>query len=606
MYKKPFKKFISLFVTAAMIFTFAATFNTNEAKAADNSNLTTIDILSVNDFHGALTDTVKKDSNGAVYAKQSGALTAGKINSLKAKNPDGTIVVSAGDMFQGTPESNILFGKPVVDIMNYLGFETMTLGNHEFDWGVGKLKEIEKDTKATILAANIYDKNTSKRVDFAQPYKILEKKGIKVGIIGVTTPETPNITLPAYTKDLVFKDPAEEVNSLINEVKEKGADVIVVVGHIGAKQDSATGVITGEAADMAAKLDSSKVSAIISGHSHETVAGTVNGIAVVQGYYNGRAIEHISLAIDPATKKVVSAVATAEDCYKKYTEITPDANVQKIVDDAKAQVGTVFDEVVGKTSVDLALNFNAESNAGNFVTDVMRQAVKVDAAFEVPGDLRSDIVKGNITVGDLYKLLPWDNTIYTMKLTGAQLKEVLEQGATLDKGMIQVSGLKFKYDPGKAKGQKVYDIILSNGDKVQMDKEYTVAANDYVATGGDNFSTFLKGRDIVNTYIMERDAVSDYIKELNKNGQSVNTAVEGRIVAAKESSTTAPVQLNAYKTVKITTQKGLRIRAAANTSSKILGAIKYGTSVNVYEDLGQWYKVKHNGVDAYIYKAYTK
>jgi 2',3'-cyclic-nucleotide 2'-phosphodiesterase/3'-nucleotidase len=481
----------------------------------------------------------------------------------------------------------------------------MTLGNHEFDWGIDKLKEIEKNAKFTVLAANIYDKNTGKRVDFAQPYKIVEKKGIKVGIIGVTTPETPSITLPAYTKDLVFKDPADEVNSLIDEVKAKGADVIVVVGHIGGKQDSATGTISGEVADMAAKLDSSKVAAIISGHSHETVAGSVNGIAVVQGYYNGRAVEHISLTIDPSTKKVVSAVAAAEDCYKKYTEITPDENVQKIVDYAKVQVGTVFDEVVGKSSVDLTLNFNGESNAGNFVTDVMRMAVKVDAAFEVPGDLRSDIAKGNVTVGDLYKLLPWDNTIYTMKLTGAQIKEILEQGATLDKGMIQVSGIKFKYDPDKEKGHKVYEIKLSNGTTIDMNKEYTVAANDYVATGGDNFSTFLKGKDTVNTYIMERDTVNDYIKELNKKGGSVNTAVEGRIVAAKQPAP-APIQLNTYKTVKIMAKKGLRIRAAASTSSRILGAMKYGTSIVVLEDLGQWYKIRYNGVDAYIFKAYTK
>lgn len=533
MNKRNKKVFIKTASVVLMFIFFTCIFSFNIAKASETK--VNIDIISMNDFHGALEEVPIKDNNGNIIAMQGATLMVGKYNAIKAKNPNGTILVSAGDMFQGTPISNVLLGKPVVQIMNEMGTQLMTLGNHEFDWGLEKINLIKSEADFPMLSCNIYDKTTGRRVTFAQPYKIIKNQGVNIGFIGVTTPETKITTIPEAVSNLEFRDPAAEVKSLITEIKSKGVDIIIVVGHIGATEYK-DGTIKGEAADLAKSLNSNEVSAIISGHTHTQVAGKVNNISIVQGWKNGRNLGHITIVYNTATKKVEASTETFEDCYNSYASITRDEDVRLIVNAAKKEIGPKFDAILGSASANIIHSKDSESAVGNWVTDTMTKAVAADFGFESSGSLRCNIQKGNITLREIYTLMPWDNHVYTMKLTGTQIKNILEHGATLKYGMVQVSGLKFKYYKDNAEGSKVFDIKDSKEKEICMNKLYTVAVNEFLATGGDNYIEFTKGIDVHDTGYLERDLVIKDLQDLTAKGKQLSAVIDKRIVEVKKSS----------------------------------------------------------------------
>jgi len=270
-----------------------------EESAAD---LVGIQVLTVNDFHGALTENGKNP--GA-------AKMARVILAAKSKNPGGTLILSAGDMFQGTPDSNLLGGKPVVAVMNAVGFDAMVLGNHEFDWGIGVLKERIGESAFPYLAANVFDKAANRTAAFVKPYSILERCGLRIAVIGLATPETAYKSSAKVVAAFVFLDPAATVHNLLPELAAQQVDIIIALTHLASYQDS-DGVITDDAAVLAAGEPA--LSAIVSGHSHQLVAGKVAGIPIVQAEYSGRAVGEIDLIYK---KKQPSGYLLHRQCDKR-------------------------------------------------------------------------------------------------------------------------------------------------------------------------------------------------------------------------------------------------------------------------------------------------
>lgn len=257
------KSFISWLLAFIMIFTMFG--QIPYAKAA---NEVKIDILQINDFHGAL----KEDGKNIGAAK-----LVNEIKRAKQANPN-TIVLSAGDNYQGSAVSNLLYGEPVAQMMKEAGIMYSAVGNHEFDWGLDKIKSWENTSKIPFIASNIYDKNTKKPVSWADPYKIIEIDGIKVGIIGLTTPQTAYQTKPENVADLEFKDPVKVATELVPVVKKEGADIVVLLTHYGTFQDKNTKEITGEAVNLASVKN---VDGIITSHTHQIVSGTINDVPIV-------------------------------------------------------------------------------------------------------------------------------------------------------------------------------------------------------------------------------------------------------------------------------------------------------------------------------------
>ena len=549
------------------------------------------DFVEFTDTHGAIDNYVK---NGEVLTN--GALMGGLVNQeRKAYGDDRTVVLAGGDMMQGTPTSNVLRGKPVIDVMNEMKFDAMTLGNHEFDWGTDILDQRVNDAEFPILAANIKQKagdtdaDASKLMADVKPYTIIENKdGLNVGVIGVTTPETSSIVSRSIIDHFEFEDPATVINSLVPQVRAEGADVVVVLAHVGEK----------EITDLA--NDVTGVDAIFGGHSHTTNVETINDIPVVIGNKSARGAGTIRLAVDDSNK-VIGAVPGYLDIYGDlHSSLTPDAEVQAIVDAAAAELGPIFDEVIGQAEKDLPKVSKSEMALGNWITDVtLAAAPGADFAFQNEGGVRTSIDKGDITVGDIFTVMPFDNEVVTMELTGEDIYALLEQGVSGQKGNIQVSGLKFTYDPNQPEYSRVLSATELDGTPIDRNKTYTIATNDFLAGGQDGYVTFNNGTNLQNTHILVRDAMID---DLKANG-TLTGSVDGR--AAAIASVPAPTPAASADYVQVTASR-LNLRVGPGLDYGIMGSLPRGTNVELVSSENGWAKIKYSGKLYYVKADYVE
>lgn len=466
----------------------------------------TINLITFNDFHGAVDS--KTSSKNPGIAKFAAAI---KKYTSKANDKNSYIVLSGGDSYQGSAMSNLTYGDVISEMLKEIGVKASALGNHEFDWGTDKIDKWAKDGGFDFLASNIYDKKTGKPVDFAKPYKVITENGIKIGLIGIATPETAIKTLPANVANLEFRDPVAATNEWAAYLRNtEKVDAVVVLSHLGTFQDKTTKKITGEGADLANKAKG--VDAIITAHSHQSVSGYVNGIPVVQANTNGRAIGQISLSF--VDGKVYTSVGL-EDLSAKVKDLPEDANTKAIYEKYNKQLSPILDEVITVLEKDLDHDRNEGlSTLGQFNTKLMMDITGAQIGLTNGGGIRAPLAKGNLTVGDMYTVFPFDNTLVTMELTGADLKKNLEHGINPNNGVgwIQYYGIKVFYDETKPVGEKISSIRLLDGTKVEMDKYYTVVTNDFMATNGDGYN-FSGAKKVVDTNIVMRDAM---IKQLKK------------------------------------------------------------------------------------------
>lgn len=473
-----------------------------DAQTDNKNGLIPLSIVTINDFHGALAAAGKNP--GAAQLVQF-------LREIKAQNPAGTLLVSAGDMFQGSLDSNLVQGKTVVEVMNYVSFDAMTLGNHEFDWGESVLKERIIQSAFPYVCANVLDKQTGKPLHFVKPYTIIERSGIKIGIIGIATPETAMKTNPNMIANYTFADPVQVLTQLVPQVRKNGANIILVLSHLGSTMD-AGGAIGGEAAVVLQQVEG--IDALVSGHTHEIVQGKVNGIPVVQAYYNGRAVGKIDLLVNAETCQVQESSSRA--ILVPTSERTGDSTVQAILEQGQKAIEPVKNKVIGHTIHPLSHDRYAfsETVLGQWVTDTMRQAATADIAFYNTGGLRTGISAGTVTMGNLYEVLPFDSTLCVVELTGRQILQVLEYGLMNSKvGMVQYSGITVVYDARGAEGERVASVTLADGTALFLDKRYKVAVNDFMAAGGDGFVMFREGANFRDTNILVRDFLVDTFRK---------------------------------------------------------------------------------------------
>ena len=459
-----------------------------------------IDILTINDFHGALAEAGKNP--GA-------AKLAGWLSAEKAKNPQGTLILSAGDMFQGSPDSNLLYGKTVVDVMNQIGFDAMTLGNHEFDWGFDTLQARAKQAKFPFISANIIDNATGENAHFAKPYVLITKQGVVIAVVGMATPETAFKASPKLVGGFTFADPAQSFKKLLPELKQQGADIVVVLSHLGGETDKQNGALLGESAEFLA--NSVGIDALITGHTHEGYATKMNDVPVVQARYNGRAVGKLSLVYATASKRVLASTATLIELTP--ATLTADAAVAAILNTAKAEIDPVKNIALGQINRSLDHDRKQLSLLGQWSSDALKQAVGADIAFQNGGGLRVSIPAGAVTMGKLYEVMPFDNTLVTAQMTGAQVLRVLEFGIHNEKvGMLQFAGIKVKYDRSMPAGKRVVEVVMADGKPLMPSGSYKVVTNDFMASGGDGFTMFKEAKNLNDTYQPVREVLVDAIR----------------------------------------------------------------------------------------------
>ena len=462
-------------------------------------------IIATNDFHGALEP--RPDANGV--RRGGAAYVADAIDRARRECAPRcqTLLLDGGDLFQGTPASNLSFGRPVVDYYNRMGYAASALGNHEFDWGIDTLRARMRQARFGFFGANVRY-SSGRDVPWIRNDTIVSRGGTRIGIIGVSTVATPTTTRAANVVGLRFDDPAPIVDSIGTALRKRGANLIVVIAHAGAfcGRDGATDC-GGEIIDLARKL-TTKVDAIVSGHTHSLVNAEVKGIPIVQARSSGRAIDVLDIPLEGSDRVVRHQVRElAADTLK------PVAAIDSIVQRAVASVASLVDRHVATIPTTLARQ-GPQYPLGNLIADAHRWAGKGDVAITNNGGIRTELRAGEATYGSLFEVQPFGNVLYSLTMTGAQLRALLE--AMLAKKQVDdhVSGLTIKFDPSHPAGSRIVSVTMADGTPLSDQKTYNVVMNDFLATGGEGYNAGGRATSMKPLNIVDLDALIDYLKTL--------------------------------------------------------------------------------------------
>lgn len=473
------------------------------------SKTTKIEIVSFNDFHGNVAEDTREKGKNIGMAKM-----VGYINSLKKLNPN-TIVVSGGDNYQGTAISNLTFGAPVTKMMKAMDVKASAIGNHEFDWGSQRITNWAKDGNFDYLAANIYDKTTHKPVTWAKPYKFVNVNTIKIAFIGLSTKETKYQTKIEFVKNLEFKDASKAATYWVKylnsgKAKEGKPDVIIALTHIPSSQDEKTQAILGEELSNLSKVNG--IDAIITGHSHKTVSGFLNKKPIIQAYKYGRALGRLSLTLK--NNKVVEIKPFVDMVSENKSDIISDENMNTILEKQNHELSSILNEKLGYISHDIPHDRNGGlSPLGYWFADVMRKKANAQIGLTNGGGVRRPLYKGDITMKDMYEIMPFDNQIVVVKVTGKHLKALIDHGIEADyMGDGQFAGLNVIYDPKKPYEHRVVSMTLEDGTPINDNDIYTVATNDLLVDGGDKYD-FSNAIENKNLFILIRDALVENVKK---------------------------------------------------------------------------------------------
>ena len=487
-------------------------------------------ILAINDFHGNLRPPPggiriadPDDKTKTVVVPAGGAeQMASLLTQLREGHPN-NIFVSAGDLIGASPLLSAMFhDEPTIESMSMMGLELSAVGNHEFDEGKDELLRIQNGgchpidkcqgphpfsgAKFHYLAASTFDRATGKTI--FPPYEIREFEGIPVAFIGLTLKGTPGIVSPVGIEGLEFRDEAVTVNALVPELAARGVEAIVVLIHEGGfptgDYNECPG-ISGPIVDIVKELDAA-VGVVISGHTHKAYVCDIDGRLVTSGDKFGTLVTAIDLKLDRTTKKIIGAkannVIVRSNFYPKDPEQTA---LISAYDKVAAPIGGrragSIKETLSRVPTD-----TGESVLGDIIADAQLAATSAAArggaviALTNPGGIRIDILKsedGIATYADLFASQPFRHQLVTLTLTGAQIKDALEQ-QWIDPNrprILQVSkGFSYVWDAAKPFGEHVIAARMSlNGKRIDPAARYRVTVNNYLSVGGDGFTMFKQG-----------------------------------------------------------------------------------------------------------------
>ena len=530
------RKFLSVLLAMAMVLSLTVTsFAADTAADAKAEMAGKTVILHTNDVHGAV--------EGYAYIAQLKA-------DYEAKGAE-VILVDAGDFSQGTTYVSTTKGADAVTMMNAAGYDVVTLGNHEFDYGYAQLKENMSKAKFKVVCADVFNEDGTPIFDAS--YTCTTKSGVKIGFFGMETPETQTKANPALIKGLTFATDDAFTKAAADQVAAlKDADVVICLAHLGVDAESAPYRST----DLYAAVKG--IDFIIDGHSHTVMTKGEKGEPIQS---TGTAFKNIGvIVIDNASKKIESnsLFEIKEDTAK---DATVSAAAKTIVDRVNAEYGVVFakSEVTLNGAKAPNGNRDSETNNGDLITDAMiwkvmqnKEGLTVDADHVVAitngGGIRAAIKPGDVTKKDINTVLPFGNTVAVIYVTGAELLEALEAStySLPVGGFPQVAGINFTLHTGKAydKNDATYPgstyygpksinrVVIDsiNGKAFKADDTYAVVTNNFVAGGGDTYYAFAASTAQFDTGIPLDEAVMEYVsKELKGVIGKQYAAPQGRI-----------------------------------------------------------------------------
>ncbi|WP_047981509.1 5'-nucleotidase C-terminal domain-containing protein [Ornithinibacillus contaminans] len=556
-----------------------------EDGGSENPNLLNVQLLSMNDLHGKIDQEYLLDPDGDGTEDMYGRMdyTAAAIKEREAESPN-TLIVHAGDMIGGSsPVSGLLQDEPAVEIMEEIGFDVGTVGNHEFDEGLAELLRMvnggeHPEGKGTagydgmnfpVLCANCVLEDTGET--FLDPYYVSEVDGEKIGFIGVNTTETVNMVMPSSLEGIAFTDEAEAVDHAVAELTEQGVKAIVVLAHMPADQSGASA--TGAAADLANTVND-EVDIIFAAHNHVVNNAVVDNKLIVQANEYGKAFADVDLQIDRTTGDIVAK--EAEIVFVKQSDYTPDAEVAETLAYYADVIGPIVNEVVGYNAEDLTGSYTngSDHGLGNLIADGMNWAMDSDFAMMNGGGIRDSLLAGPITWGNLYNIQPFGNTLMTVEITGADLYPILEEQLSSYGSDYSIAGFHYTYNPEL---QQVVDVTLPDGTPIDEEAVYTLTVNNYMGTSDGPIKELGKN-PIMGPEDIE--ATVDYVRSLNSTEAApIVYEPDGRIAVTDE----VPGEEEERPVVEIKPKKN---NGTATVHTKDLEALEHGVQVviNIYNE----------------------
>lgn len=496
-------------------------------------------IIHTNDHHAR----IEPVTGGTPPAPVHGGVSRRKtlIDAIRAEGGN-QVLVDAGDIFQGTLWFNQYLGLADLEFYHYMGYEMMTIGNHEFDKGPEPLANFIKQANFPVLSANIVASPSSPISGLYKPWIIKEIGGEKVGFFGLTTEETPGIASPGPT--LQFTNYIEAAKKAVADLKAQGVNKIVALTHIGITFDR----------ELARQVDGIQV--IIGGHSHTPMGPMVNPADPARPYPEVIASpsgKPVVMATDWEWGRWLGDLTVGFDANGDITNvlgarptevaasIAPNSGLENRIKVLAEPLKALRTKIVGESAV--ALNGvrgdvrTKETNLGNLIADAMLEKTRsagAQVALMNGGSIRASIDAGQITLGELLDVQPFSNTIGLVTITGAQLKEALENGVsqleTVAGRFAQVSAIRYSFDPARPVGDRVTGVQVADGKggyaPLNPSASYRMVSNSFVIAGGDGYTALTKGTDKIDTGILDVDTTADYVAAHSP----VNPQVEGRIL----------------------------------------------------------------------------
>jgi len=490
-----------------------------------------------NDVHGGVDSSEATFMNPEFPPQLGGGASAATLISYMRHychtKGDGFLLLDTGDIFQGTLVGTKTKGDAVVRYMNEVGYDAWVLGNHEFDVGRAVPEKLMTEADFSVLSANIYDTTGGVYTHFAKPYLIKDYGKLKIGVVGITTAGTVREAFKENIKNLYFAPEVTTLAAYRDTLRALGCDIVIAATHLGLPFDRWEAYDDVEKREKEGwKSDYAKntmelvrrvpgIDILFAGDIHvgyqEPWVDPVNHTPCFQGYGRGTNLLAVEFEFDLTTRKLIgwknfqdegTLITLMSDRFPR------DRSVAQSIDTVAGRVEKGFNDKIGESVIPITRTGEGESLMGNLICDAMLWKMKGDVAITNKGGVRTDIHAGTITPHDVFDVLPFDNTLGTVEVTGAFVKDLLEAKVIYGGSGLYVSGMRVKVDRSRPAGQRVISLEIF-GKPVVADSSYRLVTTDYLLEGNSGMEKLasLRSQAAIESGVYMRDAVLEYIKE---------------------------------------------------------------------------------------------
>lgn len=486
---------------------------------SDDETIVDLNIFHTNDIHGGVDENIG-------FAKFKHFINLAN----EYTRAEGYLVLDAGDIFHGTPFATVELGESVAQVLKVVGYDAMSPGNHDFNYGQDRLVELGKVADVELLAANV--KTIEGKLRYGDCF-FKEIGRMSVGLFGLTTPETVTKTNPENVVGLTFGTEEEivaEAKLMVQVLQERGVDVIIGLMHMGIDTDSRIKSTT-----IASQVDD--IDLIIDGHSHSELNQyeIVNGTILTSTGEHFKNVGVVTIQYDLMADEIIKLVPH-QISMKQLEKCEEDTEVKSVIDRIKNNQKSILEEVIGTTAIKLeggrSSVLNGHTNLGHLLTAAMLNETQADISLINGGTIRDSIDVGMITKGDVLKVLPFSNHIVTVEMTGKQLIEILNKGLVIGSGrFLHFAGLlveaKLVQEAGCPDRYEVLSVQF-NQQPLELTQTYVVAMNDFMVAGGDDYQ-MSQSSNLLNSFGTLDEALISYVKEYGEiailNANQINNLI---------------------------------------------------------------------------------